>query len=63
MEGNFIFLTNQYLPKPGATGLCVHQLAKELAKDNNVWTVCYKDEDDRKAFDNVNIIKIKVRYF
>ena len=63
MEGNFIFLTNQYLPKPGATGLCVHQLAKELAKDNNVWTVCYKDEDDRKAFDNVNIIKIKVPFF
>ena len=63
MEGNFIFLTNQYLPKPGATGLCVHLLAKELAKDNNVWTVCYKDEDDRKVFDHVNIIKIKVPFF
>lgn len=63
MEGNFIFLTNQYLPKPGATGLCVHQLARELAKDNNVWTVCYKDEDDRKEFDNVKIIKINVPFF
>lgn len=62
-KGNFIFLTNQYLPKPGATGLCVHQLAKELAKDNNVWTVCYKDEDDRKVFDDVNIIKIDVPFF
>ena len=59
----YIFLTNQYLPKPGATGLCVHQLAKELAKDNNVWTVCYKDEDDRKVFDDVNIIKIDVPFF
>lgn len=59
----YIFLTNQYLPKPGATGLCVHQLAKELAKDNNVWTVCYEDEDKRELFDYVNIIKIKVPFF
>ena len=61
--GNFIFLTNQYLPKPGATGLCVHQLAKELAKDNNVWTVCYEDEDDREVFDHVQIKKINVPFF
>lgn len=63
MEGNFIFLTNQYLPKPGATGLCVHQLAKELAKDNDVWTVCYEDEDDRNEFDGVKTIKINVPFF
>lgn len=60
---NYIFLTNQYLPKPGATGLCVHQLAKELAKENNVWTVCYKDEDDSNVFDEVNIIKIDIPSF
>ena len=63
MKGNFIFLTNQYFPKPGATGLCVHHLAKELAKDNNVWTVCYKDKDDRKVFDCVKTIKINVPFF
>lgn len=60
---NFIFLTNQYLPQPGATGLCVHQLAKELAKSNNVWTVCYKNEDDSKIIDGVNIIKIESPFF
>ena len=27
----YIFLTNAYLPKPGATGMCVHQIAKELS--------------------------------
>ena len=40
----FIFLTNQYLPKPGATGVCIHQLAKVLAAENHdVHVVCYAD--------------------
>ena len=38
----YIFLTNQYLPKPGATGMCVHNVATELAKrGESVATVCY----------------------
>jgi glycosyltransferase involved in cell wall biosynthesis len=57
---NYIFLTNYYLPTPGATGMCVHQLAKKLAKKNNVFTVCYEDGDNTKVIDNVKIIKIKI---
>lgn len=55
-----IFITNQYLPKPGATGLCVHQLAKELSKSgNSVYTVCYEDGSTLNKFDGVKTIKIK----
>lgn len=58
---NYIFLTNQYLPKPGATGLCVHQLAKQLAsKGENVYTVCYEDGDKEEQYDGVKIIKINI---
>ena len=56
---NYIFLTNMYLPKPGATGLCVHQLAKKLV-DNNVYTICYDDGFDKINYDGVNVIKIKI---
>ena len=57
---NYIFLTNMYLPKPGATGLCVHQLAKELVKDNNVYTICYEDGFDKIDYDGIKVIKIKI---
>ena len=55
----YIFLTNQYLPKPGATGMCVHNVATELAKrGESVATVCYSFDrnyhvqviDDVKVF-------------
>lgn len=60
----FIFLTNQYLPKPGATGLCVHQLAKTLVKKgHSVFTVCYLDGDDTKEYDGVKVVKISVPLF
>ena len=49
-------MTNQYLPKPGATGLCVHQIAKCLAmQGHNVWTVCYADACTEDAFDGVKL--------
>lgn len=59
---NYIFMTNYYLPKPGATGMCVHQVAKELAKYDNVFTICYRDEGEIKNFkvDNVKVIKIEI---
>jgi len=57
---NYIFLTNMYLPKPGATGLCVHQLAKELVKDNKVYMICYEDGFDKISYDGINVIKIKI---
>ena len=62
--GQYIFLTGLYLPKPGATGMCIHQLAKECAKrGKDVTTICYADGDDRKTFDGVKIQKIHVPFF
>lgn len=60
----YVFLTGHYLPKPGATGMCVHQLAKEVARrGHNVVTICYDDDDDTKDFDGVEIIKIVIPSF
>lgn len=56
----FIFLTNQYLPSPGATGLCIHYIARDLVnRGNTVFTVCYENEAMLSEIDGVNIIKIK----
>lgn len=61
---NFIFLTNQYLPKPGATGLCIHQIAKNLVcNGGNVWTVCYEDGDGENEYDGVKAVKINPPIF
>ena len=58
--GKYIFLTGLYLPKPGATGLCVHQLAKEaVRRGHDVTTVCYEDSDRLAVIDGVKIVKIK----
>jgi len=57
----FIFLTGQYLPKPGATGLCIHNIAKELAsKGHKVTTICYDDGIKLDRADGVNIVKIRI---
>lgn len=57
--GKYIFLTGYYLPRPSATGICIHQLAKEAVKrGHDVATVCYYDNDTAKEFDGVKIIKI-----
>ena len=64
MMKNYIFLTNQYLPKTGATGLCVHNIAKQLANEgNSVWTICYEDGDITKEFDGVKVKKVKIPSF
>lgn len=56
----YIFLTGFYLPKPGATGLCVHQMAKEAAaRGNDVTVICYADGDHSPEFDGVKIVYIK----
>ncbi|WP_177161454.1 glycosyltransferase [uncultured Fusobacterium sp.] len=59
---NYIFMTSYYLPKPGATGMCVHQVAKELAKTDNVFTICYRDigEDKKFEVDGIKVIKIEI---
>ena len=62
---HYIFLTNQYLPKPGATGLCVHYVAKELVeRGHSVNVICYsEDNDSQTTIEGINVIKIKVPYF
>lgn len=58
--GKYIFLTGHYLPKPGATGMCIHQLAKEAARrGHDVTTVCYWNEDRNESIDGVNVVKIR----
>lgn len=62
--GKFVFLTGYYLPKPGATGMCIHQLAKEAVKrGHDVTTVCYDDGDGQKVIDGVKVVKIKAPSF
>lgn len=61
--GNFIFFTNQYLPKPGATGLCVHEIAKALAEENEVFTIAYQAKEQERVYDGVRIVPIKAPIF
>lgn len=61
---NYIFLTNYYLPRPGATGVCIHQLAKEIKKHGNDCTViCYQDEHNEKIIDGVKIERIDIPFY
>lgn len=55
----YIFITNQYLPKPGATGICVHAIAKTFAAEGgDVHVVCYNDNKEELLIDNVKIHKV-----
>lgn len=56
----YILLTNQYLPTPGATGVCVHAIAKTLAKQGeNVYTICYgQANEDKEVIDGVKIVRV-----
>ena len=57
----YVFITNQYLPKPGATGFCVHMVAKELAKrGHSVYVICYSDGDNTPVIDGVQVCKIPI---
>lgn len=63
-NNTIVFVTGQYLPKPGATGLCVHELAKVLAtKGYSVKTVCYHDDDYTRYFDDVYKDTVKQPFF
>ena len=59
----YIFMTNYYLPFPDATGMCVHKIAKELAKKHDVTTLCYESLDNQKNIDGVNILPIRIPLF
>lgn len=56
----YILLTNQYLPKPGATGVCVHAIAKTLAKQGeDVYTICYgQGNEENEVIDGVKIVRV-----
>lgn len=60
----FVFLTNQYLPKPGATGMCVHAIAREMAcRGHESTVICYEDTYHDALIDGVKVIKIPVPAF
>lgn len=61
----FILLTNQYLPNPGATGVCVHKIAKELVKrGHQVTVVCYDDNcSDTSCIEGIDIVRIKIPFY
>lgn len=60
----YIFLTGQYMPTPGATGLCVHYLAKYLVSTGyEVYTICYENGSAQMWFDGVQIKHISVPQF
>ena len=59
-----IFLTGRYLPKPEATGLCIHKIASCLADEGFcVETICMGDKEERFLLDGVNVKKIKAPFF
>lgn len=59
--GKFVFVTNHYLPNPGATGLCVHTVASCLAeRGHDVTTVCFQEAGrDITEIDGVHIIGVE----
>ena len=61
----YIFLTNQYLPTPGATGVCVHQVAKYMAlQGEDVYVVCYgKNQKSGEVIDGIKVIRVKEPFF
>lgn len=61
----YILLTNAYLPKPGATGVCVHQIAKELAAQGECVTViCYGAATAKDGLiDGINVVRIKEPFY
>lgn len=52
------------MPKPGATGYCVHNIAEFLATEgNDVTVICYQDNLDYIPDCNMKVLKIKVPGF
>lgn len=62
----YIFITNQYLPAPGATGLCVHNVASEIAhRGFSVSIICYSNDGKyhESSYDNLSVYKVPVPFF
>ena len=61
MTNHVVIFTNHYLPKPGATALCVHQVAKFLASHGyKVDVVCFDNDERKENFDGVNTHYIQI---
>ena len=59
-----IFITGRYLPKPEATGLCIHKIAKEIADGGaTVEAFCMGDSDNELCIDGVVVHQIKAPIF
>lgn len=62
----YIFITNQYLPAPGATGMCVHYVASEIAhRGFHVSVICYSNDGKyhEELNNNVCVYKVPVPFF
>lgn len=60
MKKKYVFMTGKYMPSPGATGVCIHVLAKYLAgQGEEVTTICYEDNSGEKCVDGVELCRIK----
>lgn len=62
----YIFITNQYLPTPGATGMCVHYVASEIAhRGFHVSVICYSNDGKyhEELYNNVSVYKVPVPFF
>lgn len=62
----YIFITNQYLPTPGATGMCVHSVASEIAQRGfQVSVVCYSNDGKyhEDLYNNLKVYKVPVPFF
>lgn len=62
----FIFVTNNYMPRPGGTGICVHFVARELLKRGyTIYVISYDDEKGKERFiyEGINVIKVKTPFF
>lgn len=62
----YIFITNQYLPTPGATGMCVHSVASEIAhRGFQVSVVCYSNDGKyhEELYNNLRVYKVPVPFF
>lgn len=56
----YILLTGQYMPKPGATGYCIHNIAECLSEDgNDVTVICYSDNLEYTLNCNMQVLKIQ----
>lgn len=61
---NYFFLTDYYLPKPSAVGVCVEAIANELQRrGNRVFVICFGDGLEADDYHGVTVIKVKVPSF